>query len=150
MEYYTFRMLTQTTGNLAALRMLVVHGGAFAVAAVADIRSDIDVPTSASPDACAFLLGIRAQLRLYSAFVNASFDLRFVTCIYFLIAGTLTFLYHRHSEERFYSESMNPQQTCGFQYFQSLPLPSTTVIWGFLPLSLFEWVQMSQRSLLVC
>ena len=73
MDYYSFRMLTRTAGNLASLRMLVVHGGAFAVAAVADIQSDIDAPTSASPDTCAFLLGIRAQLRLYTAFADASF-----------------------------------------------------------------------------
>jgi hypothetical protein len=47
--------------------MLVVHGSAFAVAAVASAPSDTETThTSELHDACAILFGTRALLRLYS------------------------------------------------------------------------------------
>jgi hypothetical protein len=55
-----------TAGKLAALRMLVVHGSAFAVKAVADFSSGADEVDDAAEDAMAVLIGTRALLRLYS------------------------------------------------------------------------------------
>jgi hypothetical protein len=86
-------------GNLASLRMLVVHGGAFALAAVSDIHSEADEHNSSFSDACAFLLGTRAQLRLYSA-PNASFRFQFFTRLCFLFAVTQTFHYQCLSKKR--------------------------------------------------
>ena len=67
--------LPQTTfsGNLAALRMLVVHGNVFAVAAVADIRDESSPPASAVTDASMYILGTRARLRLYSPLLTRLF-----------------------------------------------------------------------------
>ncbi len=94
------RMLTCTQGNLAALRMLLVHGGAFALAAVSDIHSEADAHSSTFPDAFAFLLGTRAQLRLYSAPYDASFRFDFLTRLCFLFAVTQTFHYQCLLEKR--------------------------------------------------
>ncbi len=57
--------LTQTSGKLAALRMLVVHGNAFAVAASASIQSETSTHGPVPSDISAILLGTRSLLRLY-------------------------------------------------------------------------------------
>ena len=119
--------LPQTTfsGNLAALRMLVVHGNVFAVAAVADIRDESSGPASAVTDASMYILGTRAQLRLYSPLSYMSLRFYLVIRFCFLLAVTLTSLYRHLLKKRFVNVLMNLLRKCDFQYFQFLLLPST-------------------------
>jgi hypothetical protein len=58
--------LLLTSGKLAALRMLVVHGDAFALAAVPGDLIEAGMHPSVLHDAGVILLGTRALLRLYS------------------------------------------------------------------------------------
>ncbi len=55
-----------TSGKLAALRMLVVHGDAFALAAVPGAIIEAGTHPSVLHDAGVILVGTRAMLRLYS------------------------------------------------------------------------------------
>ena len=57
--------LLLTSGKLAALRMLVVHGDAFALAAVPG-AVEAGTHPSVLHDASVILFGTRALLRLYS------------------------------------------------------------------------------------
>ena len=58
---------SHSSGKLGALRMLVVHGNAFALAAVAGAPDETETHAPASHHASAMLLGTRALLRLYHA-----------------------------------------------------------------------------------
>jgi len=55
---------THTSGKLAALRMLLIHGDAFALQAVTGLYDSADAQISAQDGASAILLGTRAILRL--------------------------------------------------------------------------------------
>ena len=130
--------------------MLMIHGSAFAVEAVANLQGETSTHVSAQRGVGAILLGTRALLRLYSTPPpSLSFYFPLVTQLPPLtVTRTYPFLYL--SDNHSCSVCTNLLPACACQCYQLLPLILTVANQGFPRHWPLELVRRLQRSFIGC